>query len=105
MSRTSSMWYVIIGKDAPDALDIRKRARPAHLERAKKLVDEGRLLVAGPCPAIDSPDPGPAGFSGSVIIAEFASLADAQAWVAADPYVTEGVFQSYDVRPFVAALP
>ena len=99
------MWYVIIGKDAPDALDIRKRARPAHLERAKKLVDEGRLLVAGPCPAIDSPDPGPAGFSGSVIIAEFASLADAQAWVAADPYVTEGVFQSYDVRPFVAALP
>ncbi len=99
------MWYVIIGKDAPNALEIRKRARPAHLERAKKLVDEGRLLVAGPCPAIDSPDPGPAGFSGSVIIAEFASLADAQAWVAADPYVTEGVFESHDVRPFVVALP
>ena len=99
------MWYVIIGKDTPNALDIRKRARPAHLERAKKLIDEGRLLVAGPCPAIDSPDPGPAGFSGSVIIAEFASLADAKAWVAADPYVTEGVFESTDVRPFVKSLP
>ncbi len=63
------------------------------------------MLVAGPCPAIDSPDPGPAGFSGSVIIAEFASLADARAWLAADPYVTTGVFESWDVRPFVKVLP
>jgi uncharacterized protein YciI len=99
------MWYVIFGKDSPDALGIRKHARPAHLERVKKLVDLGRLLVAGPCPAIDAPDPGPAGFSGSVIIAEFASLADAKAWIAADPYVTEGVFESHEVRPFVKSLP
>ncbi len=99
------MWYVIIGKDAPNALEIRKRVRPAHLERAQKLVDDGRMLVAGPCPAIDSPDPGPAGFTGSVIIADFASLADAKAWVAADPYVTQGVFESHEVRPFVKSLP
>ena len=99
------MWYVIIAKDAPNALEIRKRVRPEHLARAKKLVDEGRMLVAGPCPAIDSPDPGPAGFSGSVIIAEFASLSDAKAWMAADPYVTEGVFESHEVRPFVKSLP
>ena len=99
------MWYVIIGQDSPNALEIRKRARPAHLERARKLLEEGRMLVAGPCPAIDSPDPGPAGFTGSVIIAEFACLADAKAWVAADPYVTEGVFESHEVRPFVKTLP
>jgi hypothetical protein len=99
------MWYVIIGKDAPNALEIRKRVRPAHLARAGQLVEEGRMLVAGPCPAIDSPDPGPAGFTGSVIIAEFASLQDARAWVAADPYVTDGVFESVDVRPFLKVLP
>ena len=83
----------------------RSPPRPAHLERAQRLLAEGRILVAGPCPAIDSPDPGPAGFTGSVIIAEFASLADAKAWVAADPYVTEGVFESHEVRPFVKSLP
>lgn len=99
------MWYVITGKDGPDALAIRKRVRPAHLERAKVLADAGRLLVAGPCPAIDSPDPGPAGFSGSVIIAEFPSLQAAQEWIAQDPYVTEGVFESHEVRPFVKVLP
>jgi hypothetical protein len=99
------MWYVIIGRDSPNALEIRKRVRAAHLERARKLVDEGRMLVAGPCPAIDSPDPGPAGFTGSVIIAEFASLKEAQAWAAADPYVTERVFESHEVRPFVKSLP
>jgi uncharacterized protein len=99
------MWYVITGKDAPDALSIRKRVRPAHLERAKALADAGRMLVAGPCPAIDSPDPGPAGFSGSVIIAEFPSLQAAQDWIAQDPYVTEGVFESHEVRPFVKVLP
>jgi uncharacterized protein len=99
------MWYVITGKDSPGALDIRKRVRPAHLERAQALVAEGRLLIAGPCPAIDSPDPGPAGFSGSVIIAEFASLEAARDWIAHDPYVTEGVFESHEVRPFVKVLP
>jgi hypothetical protein len=99
------MWYVIIGRDSPNALEIRKRVRAAHLERARALVDEGLMLVAGPCPAIDSPDPGPAGFTGSVIIAEFASLTAAQAWAAADPYVTEGVFESHEVRPFVKTLP
>lgn len=99
------MWYVITGKDAPGALEARQRARPEHLARAKALADAGRVLVAGPCPAIDSPDPGPAGFSGSVIIAEFASLDDARAWLVADPYVTHGVFESWDVRPFVRVLP
>jgi len=99
------MWYVITGRDSPDALDIRKRVRPAHLERAQALVAEARLLVGGPCPAIDSPDPGPAGFSGSVIIAEFASLEAARDWIAQDPYVTEGVFESHEVRPFVKVLP
>ena len=99
------MLYVITGKDSANALTIRKRVRPAHLERAQRLVDEGRMLVAGPCPAIDSPDPGPAGFSGSVIIADFASLESARAWIAADPYVTEGVFESHEVRPFVQVLP
>lgn len=99
------MWYVITGTDAADALAIRRRVRPAHLARAQALADAGRMLVAGPCPAIDSPDPGPAGFTGSVIIAEFESLAAAQDWIAADPYVTEGVFQSVQVRPFIKVLP
>jgi uncharacterized protein YciI len=99
------MWYVMTGKDAPDGLEKRKLVRAAHLARAKALADSGRLLVAGPCPAIDAPDPGPAGYLGSLIIAEFASLADARAWLEADPYVTTGVFESWDVRPFVKALP
>ena len=99
------MLYVFAGRDAPGALAIRRRVRPQHLERVLHLMDEGRLTVAGPCPAIDAPDPGPAGFSGSVIIAEFESLEAAHAWAAADPYVTEGVFESWDVRPFVQVLP
>jgi uncharacterized protein YciI len=99
------MLYVIIGKDAPDALATRKRVRPQHLERARQLVDEGRMILAGPCPAIDAPDPGPAGFSGSVIVAEFESLEAARQWAAADPYVTEGVFESCEVRPFLKVLP
>ena len=99
------MLYVIIGTDAPDALANRLRARPRHLERARRLVEEGRLLIAGPCPAIDSPDPGPAGYTGSVIIAEFATIEDARAWVTADPYVTENVFDSWEVRPFTKVLP
>jgi uncharacterized protein YciI len=99
------MLYVITGKESPRGLEIRKRVRADHLARARELVDAGRLVLGGPCPAIDSPDPGPAGFSGSVIVAEFPSLEDARAWIAADPYVTEGVFESYDVRPFVKVLP
>jgi uncharacterized protein YciI len=99
------MLYAIIGKDAPGALAIRKQVRLGHLARAQQLVDAGRMVLAGPCPAIDSPDPGPAGYSGSVIIAEFESLDAARAWAAADPYVTAGVFESWDVRPFVKVLP
>jgi uncharacterized protein YciI len=97
--------YVITGKDGPEGLAIRKRVRAEHLARARQLVDQGRLVVGGPCPAIDAADPGPAGFSGSVIIAEFASLEDARDWIAADPYVTAGVFESWDVRPFLKVLP
>jgi uncharacterized protein YciI len=99
------MWYVIIGRDVADSLDKRRAARPAHLERLKALVEAGRLLVAGPMPAIDSPDPGPAGFSGSVIIAEFASLEDARAWADTDPYVAAGVFASVEVSPYNKVLP
>ena len=81
------MWFAIVGTDVPNSLEKRLAARPAHVERLKKLLDEGRLLVAGPFPAIDSPDPGPAGFTGSLILAEFASQADAEAWAKVDPYV------------------
>ena len=99
------MFYALFGEDAPGTLETRMAVRPAHLERLNALKDEGRLLIAGPCPAIDSPDPGPAGFSGSLIVAEFASLADAEAWIAADPYVTEGVFARTSVKPFKKVLP
>ena len=99
------MLYVITGKDVPGSLEIRRRVRAEHLARARVLADAGRMIVGGPCPAIDSPDPGPAGFSGSVIVAEFASLDDARAWIAADPYVSAGVFESWDVRPFLKVLP
>jgi uncharacterized protein YciI len=99
------MLYVITGKDAPGALAVRRQVRPEHLARARQLVDEGRMILAGPCPAIDAPDPGPAGFSGSVIIAEFDSLEAARQWIAADPYVTAGVFESWDARPFLKVLP
>ena len=99
------MLYVIIGRDAPGSLPIRRRVRAEHLARARELVDAGRMVIAGPCPAVDSADPGEAGFAGSVIIAEFPSLEAARDWVAADPYVTEGVFESHEVRPFVKVLP
>ncbi len=99
------MFYALIGEDAPGTLDTRMAVRAAHLDRLNALKDEGRLLLAGPCPAIDSPDPGPAGFSGSLIVAEFASLAEAEAWMAADPYVTEGVFARTTVKPFKKVLP
>ncbi|MFB0935960.1 MAG: YciI family protein [Propionivibrio sp.] len=99
------MLYAIIGEDVPNSLDQRLAARPAHVERLKALQDEGRLIVAGPCPAIDSPDPGPAGFTGSVIIAEFPSLADAKAWADADPYIAAGVYAEVTIKPFRKAFP
>lgn len=99
------MFYAIVGQDVPDSLDRRLAARPAHLERLQALQQAGRLLLAGPFPAIDSPDPGPAGFSGSLIVAEFDSLADAQIWADADPYVAAGVYASVSVRPFKKVLP
>jgi hypothetical protein len=99
------MLYAIVGRDRPDSLPVRARVRPAHLERARALADQGRLVVAGPFPAVDAADPGPAGFTGSLIVAEFESLEDAQAWIAGDPYVTEGVFEHVDVRPFRQVLP
>lgn len=99
------MLYVIIGEDHAGSLDQRLATRPAHLERLQALQAEARLVLAGPCPAIDSPDPGPAGFSGSIIIAEFASLLAAQAWADADPYVAAGVYAKVTVKPFKKALP
>jgi len=99
------MWYVIHASDREDSLEARKAARSAHLERVQELLGQGRLLVAGPMPNIDSADPGPAGFSGSTIIAEFDSLEDAQQWAASDPYVAAGVYENVDVRPFIKALP
>lgn len=99
------MLYVILGKDAPGALETRMRVRPLHLERIRSLLDAGRVVLAGPCPVQDSPQPGPDGFSGSLIVAEFESLQAARDWVAGDPYVTEGVFESFEVRPFIKALP
>lgn len=99
------MWYAIEGHDGPDVLAQRLQARPQHLARLSALRDEGRLLLAGPCPAIDAEDPGPAGFSGSIVIAEFASLAAAREWADADPYIGAGVYQRVDVRPFRPVLP
>ncbi len=99
------MLYVIIGEDHPGTLDQRMAARPSHVERLQALQAEARLILAGPCPAIDSPDPGPAGFSGSIIIAEFTSLVAAQAWANADPYVAAGVYAKVTVKPFKKVLP
>lgn len=94
------MHYMICGEDAPDSLEKRLAARPAHLARLQALHQDGRLVLAGPLPAIDSPDPGPAGFSGSLIVAEFPSLGDAQAWADADPYAAAGVYAKIAVKPF-----
>jgi len=99
------MWYALIGEDAPDSLAARLAARPEHLERLQALHAEGRVLLAGPFPAIDSPDPGPAGFSGTLIVAEFASQAEAERWLAEDSYVRQGVFVRTSVRPFKKVLP
>lgn len=99
------MLYVIVGTDVADSAAMRAQARSAHLARLQALRDEGRLILAGPCPRIDNPDPGPAGFSGSVIVAEFPSLAAARAWADADPYVAAGVYAQVEVRPFKQVLP
>jgi uncharacterized protein YciI len=99
------MWYAIIGTDNPGSLEARKSARPAHMARLQQLHDEGRMLLVGPFPAIDAEDPGPAGFSGSLIVAEFASLAEAEAWASADPYLAAGVYRETTVKPFRKVLP
>ena len=99
------MLYAIVGADVPNSLDKRLSARPAHLQRLTDLQDAGRLLLAGPFPGIDSNDPGPAGFSGSLIVAEFASLQAAQAWADADPYVAAGVYSQVSVKPFKKVFP
>jgi uncharacterized protein YciI len=99
------MWYAITGTDVADSLERRKGARPAHVARLDALLAAGRLKLAGAFPAIDAEDPGPAGFSGSLIIAEFADLESARAWTDADPYKAAGVYASVDVRPFRQTLP
>ena len=99
------MIYAIIAEDVPNSLERRLQARPSHLERAQQLLSEGRLIFAGPHPAIDDNDPGDAGFTGSLIIAEFDSLADAKIWAEADPYVKAGVYSKVTVKPVKQALP
>jgi len=99
------MYYAIISEDTENSLERRAGARPDHLARLEILRDEGRLLLAGPHPAIDSEDPGPAGFTGSLVIAEFDSLEAAQAWADADPYVDAGVYRRVTVKPFKRVLP
>ncbi|TBR39534.1 MULTISPECIES: YciI family protein [Dyella] len=99
------MWFAIVGTDVPDSLEKRKSARPAHIERLQKLLDEGRLFVAGAFPAIESEDPGPAGFTGSLILAQFPSQAEAEAWAKDDPYIAAGVYASVSIKPFRKALP
>jgi len=99
------MFYAIISEDIENSLERRLQARPAHLERLQQLKHEGRLLLAGPHPAIDSEDPGEAGFSGSLVVAEFPSLEEAESWAAADPYMAAGVYASVSVKPFRKVLP
>lgn len=99
------MWYTIYALDNPGSLPKRLAARPAHLERLHALRDAGRLLLAGPLPAIDAEDPGRAGFAGSLIVAEFADLTAARAWADADPYLAAGVYREVQVRPFKKVLP
>lgn len=99
------MLYCILGEDRQDSLEARRQNRPAHLERLQRLQDQGRLVLAGPLPSIDCEDPGPAGFQGSVIIAEFASLQEAEQWAAQDPYHHGGVYSRTTVRPFKQVFP
>jgi len=99
------MLYAIIWEDVENSLALRQAARPQHLEHVRELVDAGRLVVGGPFPAVDSPDPGAAGFTGSVIIAEFASQDDALRWIREDTYTTSGVIDNVVVKPFVQVVP
>ena len=99
------MWYAIVTEDTPNSLEKRLANRPAHLARLTALQEAGRLLLAGPFPAIDSIDPGPAGFTGSLIVAEFNTLAEAEAWANADPFVSAGVYASVSVKPFRKTWP
>lgn len=99
------MLYAIIAEDVTDSLALRKQVRPKHVERLQALQEQGRLILAGPHPAIDSEDPGPAGFIGSLVVAEFPSLEAAQAWADADPYVEAGVYARVTVKPFRKVLP
>ena len=99
------MWYSIVSEDVENSLALRSQARPQHLARLADLKEQGRLLVAGPHPAIDHVEPGEAGFTGSLIIAEFNSLGDAQRWAESDPYMAAGVYQAVSVKPFKKVLP
>ena len=99
------MWYAIISEDVENSLPLRKAHRPEHLARLQALVDEGRLLVAGPHPAEDCEDPGEAGFTGSLVVAEFASLEDAQAWADTDPFLLHGIYGKVTVKPYKKVLP
>lgn len=99
------MLYAVTAEDRPDSLQRRLEARPAHLARLEQLQADGHLILAGPFPAIDAPDPGPAGFSGSLVVAEFESLAAAREWADADPYVAAGVYAGVTVKPFKLVLP
>ena len=99
------MWYAIISEDIADSLEKRLAARPDHVARLRALRDEGRLLIAGPHPSVDSPEPGPAGFTGSLVVAEFSSLEDARAWAEADPYIEAGVYEQVTVKPYIRVLP
>jgi len=99
------MLYMIFGEDVPGSLEKRLATRPAHLTRLQAMQDAGRIILGGPLPAIDSADPGPAGFAGSLIVAEFESLDDARAWADADPYVAAGVYAQVTVKPFKQVFP
>lgn len=99
------MWYAILSEDHEGTLEKRLAARPEHLARLTQLCNEGRLLIAGPHPAVDSPEPGAAGFLGSLVVADFASLDDATAWADDDPYITAGVYRNVKVKPFIRVMP
>jgi uncharacterized protein YciI len=99
------MWYAIIGQDIPNSLEKRMATRPAHVARLQELQKQGRLLLAGPFPAVDAIDPGEAGFTGSLIVAEFSSLTEAQEWAKADPYAIAGVYAEVHVQPFRKTFP
>jgi uncharacterized protein YciI len=99
------MWYAVISEDVENSLPLRVKTREAHLARLRSLLDDGRLLIAGPHPAIDAEDPGPAGFTGSLVVVDFPSLEEAQAWSDDDPYATAGVYARVTVKPYKLVLP